>query len=110
LTDKASRAAHYSWIVPGQGRRSPLSILTTTWLAWECSCVADAPHPLHPTDTRRQFWTQEAGIGRLVRDAPDGGQPKVDRGRRIFALFEVNPISKHDGAVEAGEEPLHRRR
>jgi hypothetical protein len=31
---------------------------------------------------------------------PDGGQPNIDRGRRISALFEVNPISKHDGAVK----------
>ena len=61
---------------------------------------ADAPHSFHSTDTRRQFGTQEAGIGRLVGDAPDGGQPKIDRGRRISALFEVNPVSKHDGAVE----------
>jgi hypothetical protein len=51
-------------------------------------------------DTGRQFGTQEAGVGRLVRDAPDGGQPTIDRGRRISALFEVNPISKHDGAVK----------
>src|SRR5205807_501514 len=36
----------------------------------------------------------------LVRDAPDRGEPKIDRGRRIFALFEVNPVPEHDGAVE----------
>jgi hypothetical protein len=57
-------------------------------------------NPLHPTDTGRQLGTQETGVGRLVRDAPDGGQPKIDRGRRISALFEVNPVSKHDGAVK----------
>jgi hypothetical protein len=61
---------------------------------------ADPPYALHAADTRRQFRTQEPRVGRLVRDAPNGGQPKIDRGRRISALFEVNPISEHDGAVE----------
>ena len=61
---------------------------------------ADPPHPFDSTNTGRQFGTQETSVGRLVRDAPDGGQAKIDRGRRISALFEVNPISKHDGAVE----------
>jgi hypothetical protein len=59
--------------------------------------------PIHTpdaADTRRQFGAEEPSVGRLVRDAADGGQPKVDRGRRMSALFEVNPISEHDGAVE----------
>ena len=49
-------------------------------------------HPLHATNTGCQFRTQEAGVGRLVRDAPDGSKPKVDRGRRVSPLFKVNPV------------------
>ena len=60
----------------------------------------DPPHSLHAADTGRQFGTQEPRVGRLVRDAPDGGQPKIDRSRCVSALFEVNPIPEHDGAVE----------
>jgi hypothetical protein len=44
--------------------------------------------------------TEEASVGRLVRDAPDRGQPKIDGGRRISALFEVNPVTKQDSAIE----------
>ena len=33
----------------------------------------DPPYTFDAADTRRQFWTQEASVGRLVRDAPDGG-------------------------------------
>jgi hypothetical protein len=61
---------------------------------------ADAPHSLHSTDTGRQFGTQKAGVGRLVGDAPNRGQSKIDGGRRISSLFGVNPISKHHCAVE----------
>jgi hypothetical protein len=66
---------------------------------------ADSPHPLHATNPGCQFRTEEAGVGRLVRDAPHGGQSKIDRGGRISPLFEVNPVSEHDGAVE-GEARL----
>ena len=56
--------------------------------------------PPSPTATGRQLGTQKAGVGCVVRDPPDRGEPRIDRGRRIFALFEVNSVSKHDGAVE----------
>src|SRR5260370_1012327 len=61
---------------------------------------ADSSHPLHATNTGCQFGTQEAGVGRLVRDAPDGSKPKVDRGRRVSLLFKVNTVAEHNGAVE----------
>jgi hypothetical protein len=35
------------------------------------------------TNPGGQFRTQEAGVGRLVRDAPNGREPEVDRGRRV---------------------------
>jgi hypothetical protein len=40
----------------------------------------DATHALHATNSGGQFRTQEPGIGCLVRDASDGGRPKIDRG------------------------------
>jgi len=61
---------------------------------------ADPPYPFDAADTRREFGAQESGVGRLVRHAPNGGEPEVDRRRRIPSLFEVNPVPEHDGAVE----------
>src|SRR5882762_1414981 len=61
---------------------------------------ADPPHPLHSTNSGRQFGTQKTGVCCLVRDAPNGGQPKISCGWRISALFKVNPISKHHRAIE----------
>ena len=61
---------------------------------------ADPPHALHPTNTGGQLGTQQPGVGGLVRDASDRGQPQIDRGRRISALFEVNAVSEHHGAIE----------
>jgi len=63
------------------------------------------PHALHATNAGGQFGAQEAGVGCLIRNAPYGSEPKVDRGRRISPLFEVNPVTEHDGAVE-GEARL----
>jgi hypothetical protein len=57
-------------------------------------------HALHPSNPGRQFGAEQAGIGRFVRHTPDCGEPQVDRGRRIVSLFEVDSITKHDGAVE----------
>ena len=62
---------------------------------------ADTAHTLHPPNAGRQFRAEEAGVGCLVRNPPDGGQPEVDRRRSISPLLEVNPVSEHDGAVES---------
>ena len=44
--------------------------------------VANAPaelrHPLDPSDARNQFWAQQSGIGRLIGQSADGGEPDVD--------------------------------
>jgi hypothetical protein len=66
---------------------------------------ADPPHTFHATNACRQLWTQEAGIGSLVRHTPNRGEPKVNRGRRIPALFQVNAVPEHNRAVE-GEAGL----
>jgi len=75
---------------PALLRRQPVSEANT-----------DPPHSLHPTNTGCQFRTQEAGVGRLVRDAPDGSEPKIDCSRRVSALFEVKPVPEYNGAVES---------
>jgi hypothetical protein len=61
---------------------------------------ADSAYSLHATNPGCQFRTEEAGVRRLVRDAPHGGQSKIDRGRCVIALFEVDPVPEHDSAVE----------
>jgi hypothetical protein len=61
---------------------------------------AEPAHALHPSNPGSQFGTEQAGIGRFVRHAPDRGEPKVDRGRGIVSLFEVDSITEYDGAVE----------
>ena len=72
-----------------------------------CSAVSQFPsrtpeasHALDATNACRQFGTQETGIRRLVRDAADGGQSKIDRGGRILPLLEVNAIAENDRPVE----------
>ena len=63
------------------------------------------PHAFHRRDACRRFRTQETDVGRLVRHTPNRGEPKIDRGRRIPTLFEVNPVPEHNCAVE-GEARL----
>lgn len=43
---------------------------------------------------------QESGVGRLVGDTADRGQPQIDCGGRVLALFQVDPIPEDDRAVE----------
>lgn len=40
---------------------------------------ADPSHSLHASNTGRELRTQETGVGGLVRDSPDGREPKIDR-------------------------------
>jgi hypothetical protein len=61
---------------------------------------SDWPHASHAADAGRQLWTQEAGVGSLVRHAANRGEPKVDRGGRIPALFEMDAVPEHDSTVE----------
>ena len=61
---------------------------------------ADASHAFHAANARRQLGTQETGVGSLVRHAPNRGELKVDGGRRIAPLFEVDPVPEDDSAVE----------
>jgi len=72
---------------------------------------ANAPYPLARAGYR-QFGTEETGIWRLVRHAAHGGEPEVDRGRRVSPSLEVNPVPEDDGPVEreAGARNSTRRR
>jgi len=36
---------------------------------------AQAPNAFHSPDAGGEFGAEEAGVSRLVRDTPDGGQP-----------------------------------
>jgi hypothetical protein len=62
---------------------------------------AEAPHAFHAADSRRQFRTEEPGIGRFVRDTSDSSESKIDRGRRVVALFEVNAIRRTTARLKA---------
>jgi hypothetical protein len=42
--------------------------------------------------TGRQLRAQETGVSGLVCDAANSGQPKIDRRRRVSALFELDPV------------------
>lgn len=61
---------------------------------------SDPAHSFHPPDSGRKLRTEQAGIGSLVRDAPNGGQAQVDRGRCVLLLFEVDSVSRDDSAIE----------
>ena len=61
---------------------------------------AEPAHAFHAPNPGRQLGTEQAGIGRFVCDAADGGEPQVDRRGRIVLLFEVDPVAKHDRTVE----------
>jgi hypothetical protein len=51
-------------------------------------------------DPCRQVWTQQATISRLVGQAADRTQPKVDRTWCQFSGFQVHTISKNYCLIE----------
>ena len=57
-------------------------------------------HAFHPSNPGRQLRAEQASIGRFVGHPTYGREPQVDRGRGIVSLFEVDPIAKHNGAIE----------
>lgn len=58
--------------------------------------------PFTRRNASRKVGTEETGVGRLIRHAraTDRGQPKVDGGRCIPALLEMNAVAEHHRAVE----------
>ena len=58
-----------------------LSEQTTALLGGEPVAQAHTKpaNAFHPANSSSEFWTEKAGVGRLVRDAPDRRQPKIDR-------------------------------
>ena len=61
---------------------------------------SDSAHAFDPANARGKLWTEQAGIRGLVRDAPDCGQAEVYRCGCEAPLFQVNPVSKNNGAIE----------
>jgi hypothetical protein len=53
-----------------------------------------------PANAGRELWAEQTGIGGLVSDSAHRRESEVDRGRSVVSLFEVNPVAKHDRAVE----------
>jgi len=56
---------------------------------------AQAPHAIYAADASGDFRTEQPGMSGLVRDAAQRHQPQIDRRWRVLALFEVNPVTKH---------------
>src|SRR5438034_6995912 len=61
---------------------------------------AKAANSFHSSDTRAQFRAQQARIARLIGHAAYRRQAQIDRVRSVPFLFQVNPVSKHHGAIE----------
>jgi len=61
---------------------------------------ADPAHAFDSANPRSKLWTEQAGISRLVGDTPDCGQPEVDRCWSQMPLFQVDTVSKNNGAIE----------
>ena len=69
-----------------------------------CQPVPEAhPEPaytFHATNPSRELRTEQTRIGRLVRDPSHRREPQVDRGRRVLALLQMDPIPQDDGPIE----------
>ncbi len=72
---------------------------------------AQPPHAFDAADAGGQFGAQQAGVGRLIGDTPNGSKSEVD-GRWCEALlFEMDSVAEHYGPVESqpglGTVPVH---
>jgi len=47
-------------------------------------------YALDPPDSSRKIGAQKPAVGSFVRQPPNRGKAQVDRGRGIFALFEID--------------------
>jgi hypothetical protein len=61
----------------------------------------DSAYAFDSPDAGRKFWTEQAGIGCLVRYTPDRGQAEVNRCWSEVPLFQVDSVSKNNGAIES---------
>jgi hypothetical protein len=57
-------------------------------------------YPFHASDPGCKLRTKQAGVGGLIRDPPNGGKAQVDRSWRVVLLFEIDPVSEDDRAIE----------
>jgi hypothetical protein len=58
-----------------------------------------------PDGSPPQALDSATGVRRLIRQPPDRRQPQVDRGRRVPALFEMDPVAEHDRAIDGRPRP-----
>ena len=61
---------------------------------------ANTPNAFHAPNAGGEFGAEKAGISGLVGDAPNGGQPQVDRRGRVVTLLQVNTIAENHCPVE----------
>jgi hypothetical protein len=59
-------------------------------------CTFDAPN------AGGQLWTEQSGVGRLMRKSPDGGKAQVDHRRRQSPGLQFKPVPQDHGFVKAG--------
>jgi hypothetical protein len=94
--------------VSGGGNSEPSALCCTrrgparALIGGEPIAQADAktPNAFHAPNARGEFGAEKAGISGLVGDTPDGGEPQVDRRRRVVTLLEVNAIAENHCPVE----------
>ncbi len=83
--------------IPIRTRQKPLALLGGEPVP---DTDSNPAHSFNPSDSGRKLRAEQAGIGRLIRDPSDGGEAQVDRSRCVQPLFEKDPVSQDDGAIE----------
>ena len=62
---------------------------------------ADPAHAFDPANARGKLWTEQAGISGFVRHTPDRRQAEVNGCWSQVPLFQVDSVSKNNGAIES---------
>ena len=61
---------------------------------------SEISYAFYTANSRGQVGAQEAGVRRLIGEAPDGAQSKVDGSRRKLACFKVAAIAENNRSVQ----------
>jgi hypothetical protein len=103
-----------TWVVDLPSRSQPATRANTLRNLLSCSWIkaprnssqpvsnsnANPAYALHSSDSGGQFWAEEAGIGGFKRHSSNGSQAQIDGCGCVLLLFEIDPVSQNDGAVE----------